>query len=1778
MELNYTVKVSILNKLTNKTVSFDKSFIESIVKPDTQLYDNVHTLWQGHILELLNSEINAYLHNENISEDDIEVDGYEILSGLTNVDIFFENPDNPNEYTLTPTIKAYVHPVQIILDTPSLKGELINNTTILWSWKDDKNLAHYLLDEKNNIIAQLPVGLSYYTESQLDTNKIYIRKLVSYNAEATSKASTTVSLMTGSTNPESELRQYKCLRNTASPLELDDTTDIPLLEAFHSGIGDGKDCLVTKQTNSDFYEKFGLDMKVFGTYHKKKSVYDQITFNYRIHCKGKYKALEQPGKMDLILHSYPIEYITYRIYRYGIREISANLRVTCKVRYYKLVPDGTDADGNPVYVPKSFDKSLTSESVNFSFEGTATFDNNDINNVGFAICDFLEYSNAKTIGNRTLLEIIEPEISSDTEIQEGTRETGIPYSTYDFQVENDYPFNESDNKWSSSGSRSFGEGVRGTLKTSAGMCSEGLDKNTLPCVYGFSEGCLFEIQQYVTHEINYLEGVKTTLRRSEITDDSLVNIADPSDTLSSSDSSIKNVITVYTKERDIVVDTLDEDGLSSIISKCHIDGNGVSGQFKSDKLTYTFSSEDPYTMVVGCYVIEKMDMSLNNDPVTDEPLTDWRPREYMFVPEIISTSGNIDIGLHTNVVAGQDIPAYRGHGYFGVSLFSNLVVVIKTWEVILPKEGTDPLNGIVNGRFDLSTTFMGKKDLQVTMPVFQIPAYVMADTVRYDVIMSDFIPSTGFVSSSFAHMDADNYGVKNADVITFSSDSMFDKIFEYTDLIETIKYNGLEIFSEFKKTFDFTIHKPPITGNKKYEVYSLQIIPDNNNIAVSKAPIEMKFDEKDDFYFPVLVKYQQNATEHWYPRVHNGYYYLNNEEHFLHSEFKADGDFVPIPRYANNEVHYTINCKLRRPGGQKRKYVITRKREHEFIKDRVKFDFDTEKGLLFPKPTLDTKYYKEYEETIYTSSTIVIPETVSICDIMTWISEIPGASSATVQLRSYDITQSDNGVWSDWITITSGNGSNLLLDSTVVQFRIIFKPVTTNVFKDFSETKCCQLDYLDDLDINLCENIRLYNDIIQCENLSKPAIVYSNIFDYGSSATMYIETFDNSKGVTLYVAGSNDKNALKTNPSWVRMTGSNKVGKYRYLRYKINMPASAEIYLLYKYINEPVTTAYVPKIGNVKMDFTHIEPDHVYVFSQEFDNIIPFDMEWHEVAESITHLITPIITEAGYNLSDIEDITIDSKDKTSEIIFDQFSTLKNETAKMIDIFNKWKRFSHNTSGIQPAIPSELTAWSYDSTLDSVVCGVNSDSYIGFISDKAYDKYKHKVNVKSADGDDDIIGVVIAFAIDKDGKEHTLSAIRTSNVSGQDYKNTANKPVQWGIFYDYTGFGGKKLIADGSGSVTLATNSWGSNPNGAIISIQRLGDIVTAKTSQLNSTSIDENTALTIDLNSDPLLKIFKGATPYGYSCYSQNSSIFKDIEFINLNALDGGIKIRSLIPQYDIATKSQYVKFINNSCTLTEIPQQFCPVIVQDDILGPLRLTAFYDSNGKPTLTNKESFVSTGERNFNLCYTEIDKKTLVISLDGKIIDQSKYELRRNLLQFKDRIDEGHVIDISYKLINSFVVIPDIFKNTTTIIANTDTPLVSARVIYETSKVDNKNIITNLSINPIHNLDTKGFIYISYDTFPVYDFTIRSNPSILKADGNDTTQIYINVIDIYGNPVPGETLKIINQYGKMKIKDYVTDENGVVVIRYIAPTKACEDIITVSCTSINMTKNIVIRNK
>lgn len=209
-----------------------------------------------------------------------------------------------------------------------------------------------------------------------------------------------------------------------------------------------------------------------------------------------------------------------------------------------------------------------------------------------------------------------------------------------------------------------------------------------------------------------------------------------------------------------------------------------------------------------------------------------------------------------------------------------------------------------------------------------------------------------------------------------------------------------------------------------------------------------------------------------------------------------------------------------------------------------------------------------------------------------------------------------------------------------------------------------------------------------------------------------------------------------------------------------------------------------------------------------------------------------------------------------------------------DVFNNWHRFSRRgASGLanNSSLPNELEAWRFEPENNQVVCEINSESYVGFISPDRHDFYVFESIVKSPDNDDDHAGLIAAYVTDDNGDTHTLEFMRHGNGLGpasinKNYHMSSHRitieRIQSGLTWTDGAISESRGNGEGAG--------WRAAPEGVLCKITRAGDILTFETSQFNDvTEYFEPAKRTIDLSSDPSLEVFRGPQRFGYGCHSQ---------------------------------------------------------------------------------------------------------------------------------------------------------------------------------------------------------------------------------------------------------------------------------------------------------------------
>lgn len=226
----------------------------------------------------------------------------------------------------------------------------------------------------------------------------------------------------------------------------------------------------------------------------------------------------------------------------------------------------------------------------------------------------------------------------------------------------------------------------------------------------------------------------------------------------------------------------------------------------------------------------------------------------------------------------------------------------------------------------------------------------------------------------------------------------------------------------------------------------------------------------------------------------------------------------------------------------------------------------------------------------------------------------------------------------------------------------------------------------------------------------------------------------------------------------------------------------------------------------------------------------------------------------------------------------EMDAVMNAKESFQEVFNNWTRFSHNGTLTYPADPTELNVWNYDAVNDKIICTKNSNTHIGFISAEAYDDFEFEVEVSSTNGDDDRIGICIAFS-QAGGRQYTLTAVRQFDGWGgasNSFHVTYNMlHVQSRVLaFNDAGLGPQNPYHNSLG--TLKTG-W-AGVGWVRIKVRRTGDLIEAWTTLPQSAEYLEDKKITINLASDPDLVKFRGPQRFGYVCQSQLNSTWRSIQ------------------------------------------------------------------------------------------------------------------------------------------------------------------------------------------------------------------------------------------------------------------------------------------------------------
>lgn len=257
------------------------------------------------------------------------------------------------------------------------------------------------------------------------------------------------------------------------------------------------------------------------------------------------------------------------------------------------------------------------------------------------------------------------------------------------------------------------------------------------------------------------------------------------------------------------------------------------------------------------------------------------------------------------------------------------------------------------------------------------------------------------------------------------------------------------------------------------------------------------------------------------------------------------------------------------------------------------------------------------------------------------------------------------------------------------------------------------------------------------------------------------------------------------------------------------------------------------------------------------------------------------------------------------------------------VFNSWDRTSGNALFYPGGVGAtgDAAAWTFQTNPDRVVQPNNTSALVSFISPQAYDNYEFETTLSSTNADDDVIGVVAAYARVNDTTNLQLMVWRTGGGWAQGQGNAAAQSWNFGFSLD----GATLAAADKPKMQYLLVGANRANaqtpagPGWAGVStrvrVVRRGNIITAKcsdwSSDYNNVPLLDSSEISLDLSTIPQLAPLTGSAKYGYTTISQAQATYYNTTF------SGGLDTGRVI---DLQTNTVWkYSFASSTWTLASI-------------------------------------------------------------------------------------------------------------------------------------------------------------------------------------------------------------------------------------------------------------------
>lgn len=421
----------------------------------------------------------------------------------------------------------------------------------------------------------------------------------------------------------------------------------------------------------------------------------------------------------------------------------------------------------------------------------------------------------------------------------------------------------------------------------------------------------------------------------------------------------------------------------------------------------------------------------------------------------------------------------------------------------------------------------------------------------------------------------------------------------------------------------------PVLSNVNAAYWTVLVYPSNPNVQIRMISdlgdytLIRKF-----FHIKMEASIVSLTQTPWNPLIHNGYYYLNEAEHFLYSESRVEGKAASDIGYAPLEFTYGIRVNGFRlvPGGPlnwRDEYISHYKGE---FSGTTMTRYPGELSLLFGSNTGS-----------YTSEPKVFPSTAVSYDTVDWDIQVRGTSSYEVFVQNKDINDEQ---WQSWVKVNKGDTIPVDL-AKEIRYKINMNAgtYTEDTVTEFMDTESSDfyIGYYQNNSPSLKSNVEILDGYVLLEDASQPNGVYTSatfevgdhIWDMGNFTYVSFIPEGTGGNIEVFTAAQLYDRDWES-AAWMPLSDTVKTGesttgkiaspKNRYFRYQVRFTRSSSglsplFHSAYFRMNTYNEFQDSPRVKWIKLGGTFSDTYVQENYTKTVAATIPTDGEVHQLGE-----------------------------------------------------------------------------------------------------------------------------------------------------------------------------------------------------------------------------------------------------------------------------------------------------------------------------------------------------------------------------------------------------------------------------------------------------------------------------------------------------------------------------------------------------------------------------------